>query len=349
MPSISVIMPVYNVEKYLHKSVTSVLNQSFEDFELILVDDGSYDESPTICDYYAARDNRVRVIHKENGGLSSARNVGIEHASGIYALFLDSDDDFECDTLEKCWATMKDNNYDMLIFGYIVIVESNYGKQKSRPVSHKNAVYSSQIEIQKHFFELSHNGLFNFAWGKCYRIELIRKNNVISESFFDKTNEDTVFLLKLFPYLNSIAVIDSILQNYHIREGQSVTKSFVPQRYIQFYSKFLILKNLIDTFDEKTDNDDYIYSEYCKIILWAYESLFHKECDFSIWKRRAFIKKTFSIAKENLLFRIRAARYFYNSSEFNNVSRLSKKAVTLILFRLYFITWICHSISLLKL
>ena len=92
MPTISVIVPVYKVEKYIHRCVDSILSQTFQDFELILVDDGSPDNSGAICDDYAAKDSRVRVIHKENGGLSSARNAGIDAAQGEYLFFLDSDD-----------------------------------------------------------------------------------------------------------------------------------------------------------------------------------------------------------------------------------------------------------------
>lgn len=92
MPEISIIVPVYNVEKYLEQCIDSILTQTFEDFELILVDDGSPDKCPEICDEYAQKDDRVRVIHKENGGVSSARNAGMKLACGEYILFCDSDD-----------------------------------------------------------------------------------------------------------------------------------------------------------------------------------------------------------------------------------------------------------------
>ena len=91
-PEISIIVPVYNVEKYLKRCIDSILNQSFTDFELILVDDGSTDNSGEIIDEYAIKDERIKVIHKENGGLSSARNVGIEYSKGNYIAFVDSDD-----------------------------------------------------------------------------------------------------------------------------------------------------------------------------------------------------------------------------------------------------------------
>ena len=93
MPRLSIIVPVYKVEKYIHKCVDSILNQTFTDYELILVDDGSPDNCGKICDEYAKKDSRVKVIHKKNGGQSSARNKGLDHAKGNYISFIDSDDD----------------------------------------------------------------------------------------------------------------------------------------------------------------------------------------------------------------------------------------------------------------
>ena len=95
MPAISVNIPVYNTEKYLHRCIDSVLAQTYQDLELLLIDDGSKDSSGAICDEYAAQDARVKVFHKENGGVSSARNVGLDHAQGEWITFVDSDDYIE--------------------------------------------------------------------------------------------------------------------------------------------------------------------------------------------------------------------------------------------------------------
>ena len=92
-PKISIIVPVYNVEQYLPRCIDSILNQSFADFELLLIDDGSKDKSGTICDEYAAKDSRIRLFHKENGGVSSARNVGLDNARGEWLAFIDGDDE----------------------------------------------------------------------------------------------------------------------------------------------------------------------------------------------------------------------------------------------------------------
>ena len=108
---VSCIIPVYNTEKYLHRCIDSVLAQTYKDFELLLIDDGSTDSSGTICDEYAAKDARVRVFHKENGGVSSARNLGLYHAQGEWIIVMDSDDYWHCNyALEKLlekWQVIK--------------------------------------------------------------------------------------------------------------------------------------------------------------------------------------------------------------------------------------------------
>ncbi len=118
MPKFSVIVPVYNVEEYLEECVNSVLNQSFADFELVLVDDGSLDNCPEMCDSYARADSRVKVIHKQNGGLSDARNAGLESARGEFVVFLDSDDYWnQKDGLEILYSQIELHNADIVLFG----------------------------------------------------------------------------------------------------------------------------------------------------------------------------------------------------------------------------------------
>lgn len=117
MPTISVIIPVYNAEKYLKDTVTSVLEQNYKDIELLLIDDGSADASPSICDEFSSQDYRVRVIHKKNGGVSSARNVGLDHATGEFVVFLDNDDLLYPDFVETLVNHI--DSYDYLLAAYV--------------------------------------------------------------------------------------------------------------------------------------------------------------------------------------------------------------------------------------
>ena len=113
-PLVSIIVPVYNVEKYLERCIQSLVRQTLNDIEIILVDDGSSDSSGLLCDKFAERDRRIQVVHKENGGLSSARNAGLEIASGRYVGFVDSDDDVELDMYERMSATAEKYQVDFL-------------------------------------------------------------------------------------------------------------------------------------------------------------------------------------------------------------------------------------------
>ncbi|MDR0485368.1 MAG: glycosyltransferase, partial [Elusimicrobiota bacterium] len=113
---ISVIIPVYNVEAYLRRCLDSVVNQTFKNLEIICVDDGTKDNSVSILEEYAARDGRIRIFHKENGGLSSARNYGLKYATAPYIAFLDSDDWLELDALEISYRTMRESGADLIVF-----------------------------------------------------------------------------------------------------------------------------------------------------------------------------------------------------------------------------------------
>ena len=118
MSKVSIVVPIYNVEKYLEQCIDSIINQTLKDIEIILVDDGSPDNCPQICDDYAKKDSRIKVVHKKNGGLSSARNAGIEVATGDYIGFVDSDDYIELDMYEKMYSIAIENNVDFVMSDY---------------------------------------------------------------------------------------------------------------------------------------------------------------------------------------------------------------------------------------
>lgn len=138
-PKISVIIPVYKAEKYIHKCITSLFNQTFKDYEILLIDDGSPDNSGKICDYYAQKDTRIRVVHKENGGVSSARQCGIDHAKGEYTIHVDPDDWVEPTMLEELYHKALEDNADMVICDFIKYYSETkqvYIKQEPTSLNH---------------------------------------------------------------------------------------------------------------------------------------------------------------------------------------------------------------------
>ena len=170
---ISVIIPVYKVEQYLSKCINSVLSQTFSNYEIILVDDGSPDRCPEICDVYTKKDNRIKVIHKINGGLSDARNAGIEKASGKYILFLDSDDYlYSYTVLEKISSSLNKSNYPNICY-----LPNEYWS--SNPKSINTKLKDETISIEKFLYRVTNNYYLHTAGQQfVLKLEYIRKYNL---------------------------------------------------------------------------------------------------------------------------------------------------------------------------
>lgn len=178
MKKISVIIPVYNVEKYLYKCVDSVINQTYKNLEIILVDDGSPDNSSKICDDYAKMDERIKVVHKTNGGLSSARNSGLMVATGDYICFFDSDDFVELDIIEKLTGRIEQSEEDVCVCGYKVEV---YNK-KEQVESSLEVIPRWEIndKLSAHKYEQL-LGVCGYAWNKLYKREFLAVNGLFFE------------------------------------------------------------------------------------------------------------------------------------------------------------------------
>lgn len=192
---ISVIIPVYNVEKYLERCLESVINQTYQDLEIILVDDGSTDSSPAICDKYKEKDSRIKVIHKENGGLSSARNAGLRISSGEYVGFIDSDDDAELNMYELLYDVAKKYNVDFVMSDYIRI---NEDKTKYLKTLEINNGYYSKKDIKNKIFpslimgeNLEYGPLLS-VWHCLYNRKFLNQNNIEFDEDV-RWSEDNIF------------------------------------------------------------------------------------------------------------------------------------------------------------
>ena len=194
-PKISVIVPVYNAEKWLRRCVDSILAQTYTDFELLLIDDGSTDDSGAICDEYATIDQRIRVFHKPNGGVSSARNLGLDNAVGEWISFVDSDDWM---AKEHLGDLMKYLQYDFRANEY----RCNNDEQQHEVLPDKN--YDTKAEIGEcisEFFNLH----LRMPWGKRYRADIIREHNIRFNTMIT-IGEDLIFNLEYLCYVHSISL-----------------------------------------------------------------------------------------------------------------------------------------------
>ena len=214
-PLISVIVPVYKVEPYLKKCVDSILGQTYRNLEVILVDDGSPDNCPAICDAYAAQDKRVRVIHKENGGLSDARNAGLDVATGDYIGFVDSDDWIEADMFEYLLRGMLGNNAQISICREITIWEFSLEIKGDDT----DSVYSNAEALRLLF----NDQLENYAWNKLYKASLW--DNVRFPK--GKNFEDILTIYKTFEQADRICFLHEGKYYYLIRpDSISGTRNF---------------------------------------------------------------------------------------------------------------------------
>lgn len=209
---ISIIVPVYNAEQYLHRCIDSILAQSYTDFELLLIDDGSKDASGDICDEYASKDTRVRFFHKGNGGVSSARNLGLDNAQGEYITFCDADDYVSEDWL-AAYSEAIANNVDLAIQGYYAIDGNNTVEKQLQPHS-GNTIEAKRKLIESQFAQ----DTYYYLWVKLFRRDLLEAHHIR----FDKQSvlgEDTQFISKYLEYAVSFMCIDS-MGYYYILPSQ---------------------------------------------------------------------------------------------------------------------------------
>lgn len=245
---VSIVVPVYKAEKFLNRCLISIVNQTYHNIEIILVDDGSPDGSPALCDQWAKRDERINVIHKENGGLSSSRNCGIDKASGEYICFVDSDDFIEENLVEKTYSLAKKSEADIVTFSNYNV---NYkGNRIRNYIKSSQKIYDGKKEINRLFNE-SIGAMPNnpgdsevpfSPWGRLYKRELFTKNKVRFKNEHYLIYEDLMLLLDLFPFINRALVVDEPLYNYCENED-SLTHSDDPQRFSRIKKQYLFLKN----------------------------------------------------------------------------------------------------------
>lgn len=223
---VSVIVPVYNVEAYLPRCVDSILNQTYRNLEIILVDDGTKDDSDKICDDYAEKDCRIRVIHKENGGLSSARNAGIDIARGEYLAFVDSDDWIEPDALESLLETALEQKTELVIAGRWD-VKAKTGEKKLGLCPEKLETVSAEEAVRR-IFTWDHCD--SASWDKLYHRRLFREIRFP----VGKICEDVPIMYRIVLDAGRVAMLDKPIYNYFHRDGSITTTKTISEKTFHF-------------------------------------------------------------------------------------------------------------------
>ncbi|MDY4079527.1 MAG: glycosyltransferase [Clostridium sp.] len=258
MVKVSIIVPIYNVEKYLSKCIDSIINQTFKEFELILVDDGSPDLCGEICDKYAKNDSRIVVIHKKNEGVSKARNEGIKVAKGNYIMFVDSDDYLENSMLEVMYSEITNELADIVVCGTNDI--NLEGKKNNAENIYDKMILNNVDALKYLLYERPYNAV---CWGKLYKRNLFNKYK-----FNEKTKiaEDLELLYKIFFITKKVVYIPNRLYNWLMRSDSATN-----QKFNEAWNNEITICEKIIKFTEKKCPEvrDFAIKRYVRINLYC--------------------------------------------------------------------------------
>lgn len=281
---VSIIVPVYNSEKYIQRCIDSLINQTISNIEIILINDGSTDNSLKILNEYAKKDIRIKIIDKENGGVSSARNSGIEVARGRYISFVDADDWCEENMFELMYDMAEKHNCDIVTSGYSM--DNVDGKNISTKIASKSIIANNEQDIGK----VIHNSNISYAFTKLYKRNIINDNDI---RFNEKLSmgEDATFVCDYLMNINSAGVINRSLYHYVRCNSESLSTKFVEnisdfiegiwERLDILYAKYPEFKRLehIDGSSKLINRSKmYIYNNY------------RKNCNLTRRERQNYIK-----------------------------------------------------------
>ena len=285
---ISVIVPIYKVEKYLNRCVESIVNQTYKDLEIILVDDGSPDGCPQICDEYALKDSRIKVIHKENGGVISARQAGLRVATGDYVGFVDSDDYIEPDMYEKIANVIEKHSPDMVACNFFF----DYSDKSVKSEQIFNREYYSREELEKEIFPYMlynppyyHFGVYPCCWAKVFKRELLEQvlYGVTSKI---RIGEDAAVTYPCLLKASSLAFVESSLYHYRVNDV-SMTKAYDKNLENTINIPIKILSNVFSGEASLVGQIDYYK-------LYMFEFVIRNEANENCKKTKSETKKTFS-------------------------------------------------------
>lgn len=330
MIKVSLIMPVYNAETYLSKTLDCILKQQLREIEVILVDDGSKDKSGMICDEYAKKDSRIKVFHQNNKGMCSARNFAMSKAQGEYIAFADNDDLFTEDFLSANYEYAKKNNADIVKFGR----RTEYFDEKNQDLGGDTRSYSNDLydrdKIIKNYFELQRNGVLTAVWDGLYRKKILDECNVKFYEEFQYGMEDTIFCRQLVCYADILALHEGCYYYHFVRESYSASSKFnskllekykIAGKLEQKVWKKLKIENSGDGGKELDIVKDYLIPALFK--------LGEKKCDFTYFEKRKYLKE---------LQNMKCFKMNLNIKKIRKMIKINKKQTVismLFVFRMY--------------
>lgn len=288
MPLVSVIIPAYNCERTIKRALTSISCQTLNDFEAVIVNDGSTDNTASVVRKFIENDQRFRLLARQNKGVGAARNAGLDAASGKYIAFVDSDDTVKPDMLSKMCGIAEKYDLQAVACGYLMNIISANGSLKTKTVSYKDSVLCSRNEIRDIFYVLFKKNLTGVVWNKLVRKDYIKAHRLRFQELFN--GEDRLFNLDMFLRLERFGLVSDCLYNYEFMR-RSLTNRFNSKKFESMAAYYRALNKLYK--DWGISNEAY-GAEFSYIfiqgVLSCFASSFDKSCEMKIRERYQYFK-----------------------------------------------------------
>lgn len=296
---VSVVVPIYNSEEYLYKCIESILNQTYRDLELILIDDGSMDKSADICREYESKDDRIRFFQQKNSGASEARNLGLKYINGNYLMFVDADDHIELNMIEKLVQKAESENADFVMCGMVVDLYHKTGIKKSsiyyEPVQR---VITGNSNIPDKIIDLVEDERISGPYCKLIRSKIIKDNNLMMPPHIS-LQEDLYFNLKVMEKINKMCVIPDALYHYNQGLEESVTTRYYNSKYEMTNEVHDLLMSYYKNRSQDRDILGRVMYIYIKNTYAAFINLFHPDCKLVYKEKLKYIKGILNSPKFN--------------------------------------------------
>lgn len=306
---VSVIMPVYGVEEYVGAAIESIQNQTFQDWELFAVDDGTPDQSGVICDRYAEQDSRIHVLHKENGGAPSARNLAIDQAVGEYFYFMDSDDVTEPTMLEDMVAAAQAHDAQLVVSGYYIDTYFSDTEKYTQEQGVADKTYASQQEFREDAYRLFDQNLLYTPWNKLYSGDYIRSNKLyFPNTFWD----DFPFNLSVLRDVERVVVISGKYYHFVRKRAESETTKYRSNMYDKREEEHQWMVDLYKHWGIDNENSrEFLARRYIERVIGCIENVTNKSCTLSFAEKKSEIQKIISNEKVKQLLPVMQPKSSY--------------------------------------
>lgn len=284
---ISIIIPVYNCEKYIEKCIKSLMNQTYKDFEILLINDGSTDKSAEICSFYEKSNKNIKLFNIKNSGVSNARNYGIDYATGNYIQFVDSDDYVDSDYIESMVNAIKntDEDIDIVICGIKQIILKNNEYIFSRDIKVESSDIYNIKELNDVMPELIEKAYINYCYSKLIKKDVIINNNIRFNKYLS-LGEDTLFVLDILNSSKNIKILSNTPYNYVIHSDYSLTYKYRNDKF----EILNMISNKIEMFCKNNMNksqflEKVLSKRYYEIIKFCLDENLKKNINISMYQR----------------------------------------------------------------